>query len=135
MSKLSNVAKDDVVIKTVYDKLPAKVNAIDASDFVFKTKYNADKTELENKIPNVSDFVKEAKHTKLENKIPDVNDLATKNALTSVQNKKPRVNNLVKKTDYDTNIKEIENELNNHNHDKYIDTQEINKSATDVLIR
>ena len=135
MSKLSNVAKDDVVIKTVYDKLPAKVNVIDASDFVFKTKYNADKTELENKIPNVSDFVKEAKHTKLENKIPDVNDLATKNALTSVKNKKPRVNNLVKKTDYDTNIKEIENELNNHNHDKYIATQEFNKSATDVLIR
>ena len=135
MSKLSNVAKDDVVIKTVYDKLAAKVNAIDASDSVFKTKYNTDKTELENKIPNVSDFVKEAKHTKLENKIPDVNDLATKNALTSVQNKKPRVNNLVKKTDYDTNIKEIENELNNHNHDKYIDTQEFNKSAADVLIR
>ena len=133
MSKLSNVAKDDVVIKTVYDKLPAKVNAIDASDFVFKTKYNADKTELENKIPNVSDFVKEAKHTKLENKIPDVNDLATKNALTSVKNKKPRVNNLVKKTDYDTNIKEIENELNNHNHDKYIDTQEFNKLAADVF--
>ena len=65
MSKLSNVVKDDVVIKTVYDKLVAKVNAIDASDFVLKTKYNADKTELENKIPNVSDFVKEAKLTKL----------------------------------------------------------------------
>ena len=135
MSKLSNVVKDDVVIKTVYDKLVAKVNAIDASDFVLKTKYNADKTELENKIPNVSDFVKEAKLTKLENKIPDVNNLATKNALTSVENKKPSTSNLVKKTDSDINIKEIENELNNHNHDKYIDTQEFNKSATDVLIR
>ena len=58
-----------------------------------------------------------------------------KNALTAVENKIPSLSNLVKKTDYDTKVKEIENELNNHNHDKYIDTQEFNKSATDVLIR
>ena len=50
----------------------AKVNNIDSSDFVLKTKYNTDKTELEKKIPIVTDFVKEAKFTKLENKISDV---------------------------------------------------------------
>ena len=33
--------------KTLYDKLMAKVDNIDTSDFVFKTKYNTDKTELE----------------------------------------------------------------------------------------
>ena len=33
LSKLSNVVKNDVVKKTVYDKLVAKVNAIDTSDF------------------------------------------------------------------------------------------------------
>ena len=44
--------------KTVYDKLVAKVNNIDTSDFVLKTKYQTDKTELEKKIPNVTDFVK-----------------------------------------------------------------------------
>ena len=49
--------------KTIYDKLVTKVNNIDTSDFVLKTKYNTDKTELENKIPNVTDFVKEAKLT------------------------------------------------------------------------
>ena len=43
LSKLSDVVKNDVVKKTVYDKLVAK-NNIDASDFVLKTKYNADKT-------------------------------------------------------------------------------------------
>ena len=32
LSKLSNVANNDVVKKTVYDKLVAKVNAIDTSD-------------------------------------------------------------------------------------------------------
>ena len=32
---------------TVYDKLVAKADNIDTSDFVLKTKYNTDKTELE----------------------------------------------------------------------------------------
>ena len=77
LRKLSNV-KNDAVKKTVYDKLVAKVNAIDTSDFVWKTKYNTDKTESENKISNLPDFVKEAKLTELENKIPDANNLATK---------------------------------------------------------
>ena len=35
--------------KTVYDKLTAKVNNIDTSDFVLKTKYQRGKTELEKK--------------------------------------------------------------------------------------
>ena len=74
MSKLSNVVKNDVVKKTVYDKLVAKVNNIDTSWFASKTKYQTDKTELENKIPNVTDFVKEAKLTELENKIPDISN-------------------------------------------------------------
>ena len=58
MSKLSNVVKNDIVKKAVYDKLAAKVNNIDTSDFVLKTKYQTDKTELEKKISYVTDFVK-----------------------------------------------------------------------------
>ena len=38
LSKLSDVVKNDVVKKTVYDKLVAKVNSIDTSAFVLKTK-------------------------------------------------------------------------------------------------
>ena len=41
----------------MYDKLVAKVNNIDTSDFELKTKYQIDKTELEKKIPDVSIFV------------------------------------------------------------------------------
>ena len=82
LSKLSDVVKNDAVKKTVCDKLVAKVNNTDTSDFVLKTKYQTDKTELENKIPNVTYFVKNAKLTELENKIPDVINLATKTALT-----------------------------------------------------
>ena len=51
LSKLSDVAKNDVVKKVLYDKLVAKVNNIDTVDFVLKTKYQTDKTELEKKIP------------------------------------------------------------------------------------
>ena len=46
--------------KTVYDKLVAKVNNIDTSTFVLKTKYDTDKPELENKIPDTSGLVKKA---------------------------------------------------------------------------
>ena len=37
----------------------------------------------------------------------------------------------LKKTDYNTKVTEIENKLNNNNHDKYIDIQEFNKLAAD----
>ena len=48
LSKLSDVVKNDVVKKTLYEKLAAKVNNIYTSDFVLKTKYDTDKTEIEN---------------------------------------------------------------------------------------
>ena len=64
LSKLSDVVQN-VVKKTLYDKLVAKVNNIDTIDFVLKTNYNADKTELENKIPDVSNIVKKTKLTEL----------------------------------------------------------------------
>ena len=49
LSKSSNVVNNDVVKKTVYDKLVAKANNIGTSGFVLKTKYNADKSDLEKK--------------------------------------------------------------------------------------
>ena len=45
----------------------------------------------------------------------------------------PSVSNLVKKIDYNTKVTDIENKLNNHSHDKYIDTSEFNKLASDVF--
>ena len=133
LSKLSDAVKNDVVKKTVCDKLVAKVNNIDTSDFVLKTKYQTDKTELENKIPNVKYFFKNAKLTELENKIPDVINLATKTVLPAAENKKPSVSNLVNKTNYNTKITEVESKLNNHNHEKYIDTQGFNQLTADVF--
>ena len=133
MSKLIDVVKNYVVKKTVYDKLAAKVINIDTSDFVLKTKYNADTSELEKKISDVSNHVKKTKITELENKSPNISNLATKSALAAVKNKIPSVCNLVKKTDYNTKVTKIESKLINYNHEKYIDISNFNKLAADVF--
>ena len=49
-----------------YDKLVAKVNAIDTSEFVLKTKYDRDKSNLEKKINDA------------DKKIPDASGLVKK---------------------------------------------------------
>ena len=58
LSKLSDVVKNDVLKKDVYNKLVAKVDNINTSGFVLKTEYDTDKSELENKIPDTSGLVK-----------------------------------------------------------------------------
>ena len=55
-SKLSGMVKMILFKKGVYDKLAAKVNNIDTSNFTWKTKYQTEKTELEKKIPDVTAF-------------------------------------------------------------------------------
>ena len=46
MSKLSNVVKNNVVKKAFYDKLVEKVNNIDTTELVLKTKYDTDESEV-----------------------------------------------------------------------------------------
>ena len=58
LSKLSDVVKNYVVKKTVYDKLVAKVNNIDTSALILKAKYDEDKSKIENKTPDTSGLVK-----------------------------------------------------------------------------
>ena len=83
----------------------------------------------------MTDFVKKAKLTELENKIPDISNLATKPALITVENKMADVSSLVKKwtKQYAKKITEVEKKLNNHNHDKHITTPECNTLAADVF--
>ena len=94
---MSDLVKNDVIKKTVYDQLVPKVNNIDISDLVLKTKYQTDKTELEKKIPDVSNLVKKTKLTELENKILGISNLAPKTALSRFENKTPSISNLVKR--------------------------------------
>ena len=57
LSKLSEVVKNDVIKKTVYDILVAKINSIDTSTFALKINYDSDKSKIENKIPDTSGLV------------------------------------------------------------------------------
>ena len=113
LSKLSDVVKNNVVKKGVYGKLVTKVNDIDTSGFVLRTKYDTDKSEWENKIADTSDLVKKTdyktKITEIEGRIPDVSNLATKTALTTVENKIPDISNLATKTALTT----VENKIPN----------------------
>ena len=123
LSKLSNVVKNDVIKKDEYDKLVARVKNIniDTGKFILKSDYDADKTELGNKIPDVSSFASKTALATVENKIPSITNLATKTALstienkipniiilatktalTTIKNKIPAISNLVKKSDHDT---------------------------------
>ena len=70
LANLSNVVKNDVVKKTEYDKLVTKVDNIDTTGFVSKTKYDTDKSDLEKKIsdaekkvPNTNGLVKQADYS------------------------------------------------------------------------
>ena len=103
-TKLSNVVKNYVVKKTEYDKLVNKVNSIDNTNFVSRTKYEKDGSDfedkinkIEKKIPDISNLVKKSALTAVENKIPDISGLATTSALTAIENKIPNVSTLVKK--------------------------------------
>ena len=133
LSKLSDVFKNDVVKKAVYGRLAVKVNNINSSEFVLKTKYQTGKAVLEKNIPHVTNFVKKTKLTELKNKIPDVSSLATQTVLTAVEDKIPSVSSLIKKTNYDTNINDLEKKLTDHNYDKYITTPKFNTLAADVF--
>ena len=92
--------------------------------------------DIEDKIPDITNLATNAsrnpKINEVEDAIPRNNKLATTTALAAVENKVPNVSNLVKKTDYNTKISEIENKITtDHDHDKYITTQEFNKLASE----
>ena len=137
LSKLSDVVKNNIVEKDVYDKLVARVNNINTSGFVLKTQYDTDKLALQNKIPDTSGLVKktdnDSKINEIEGKIPDVSNLATKTALTTVENKTTDVSTLLKKQIMTLKLQKLKEKLNNHNNDEYIDTQKFNKLTADVF--
>ena len=66
LAKLSNAVKNDVVKKTGYNKLVTKVDNIDTTEFVKKTKYEKGGSDFEDKI------------NKVDKKIPDVSGLVKK---------------------------------------------------------
>ena len=73
LAKLSNVVKNYVVKKTEYNKLVGKVDNIDTTGFVLKTKYDNDKSNLEKKISD-ADTSGLVKKTNFDVKITEVEE-------------------------------------------------------------
>ena len=112
LAKLSNVVKNDVVKKTGHNTLKNKVDAIDTSGFVTRTKFTTDTNALdskidkiEKKIPDISGLATKLSVTRLiteqedytdkvKKKIPDISGLASKTELTAVENKIPDLSGL-----------------------------------------
>ena len=72
LAKLSNVVKNDVVKKAEYNKLVAKVYNIDTTEFVSRTKYEKDGSNLEKKISD------------MDKKVPDTSGLVKKKKKISI---------------------------------------------------
>ena len=63
LAKLSNIIKNGVVKNTEYNSLKTKVDSIDTTNFVLKTKYAKDGSDFKYRI------------SKVDKKIPDVSEL------------------------------------------------------------
>ena len=115
LSKQSDVVKHYVVKETSYDKLIAKLNSMDTSRFVLKTKYNSDKSELEKNILDTSGLVRKAdynaKITEIVGKIPKISVSTTTSALTTFENNIPNISSLVKKEITTQTLKKLKGNL------------------------
>ena len=104
--------KNDVVKNTTYNALKNKVDAIDTSGFVTKTKFTTDTNALDDKIDEVEKKIhdisrigtkssvtrliteQEDYSDKVKKKNPNIGSLASKTELTDVENKIPDVSGL-----------------------------------------
>ena len=110
LSKLSDVVKNDVVKKDVYN---AKIKSIEEkipniTNLTTQTTLNTKINEVKVKIPSITNLVTNsslnAKMNEVKGDTPNTTSLATTTALTAAEDNIPNVSILVKKTDYNTKI-------------------------------
>ena len=99
MDKPSNVAKNDEVKKTEYNKLVTKVNGIDTTKFVSRTKYEKDGSDLEKKSSDVDKKITDHNYDKYIT-TQELNRLTTENFKARLAEE-----NFITKTDLDTELK------------------------------
>ena len=63
--------------------------------------------------------------------IPNISNLATATAVPAVENKMPNVSNLVKKLTITQKLVKLKKNSTDHDHDKYITTQEVKKLTSE----
>ena len=105
LSKLSDVVKNNVVKKGVYN---ANIKILDITNLV-------------------TNATLDVKINKVKGEIPSITNLSTTIAFTAAENKMPNVSNLVNKNEYNTKINETEQKITDDDHDKYITTEEFNR--------
>ena len=79
LATLSHAVKNDVVKKTEHDKLVSKVNSIDTTNFVSKTKYEKDGSDFEDKISKVDNVSSLVKKTDFDTELKKPSDRVTSN--------------------------------------------------------
>ena len=133
LSKLSHVVKNDIVKKDVYN---AKIKNIEdkipgITSLATKATRNAKINKIKGKISSATILATTAapntEINEVKGKIPSITNLASTTALTCIEIKIPNVSNLVKETDYNTKKSEIERNINDNAHDKFITTPEFNR--------
>ena len=89
-------------LKTEVDKLDidklkplpddvSKLSNVVANEVIKKTDYNNKITEIEGKIPDISNLATKTALTIVENKVPNISGLVTKTKLSAVENKIPDI--------------------------------------------
>ena len=89
-------------LKTKVDKLDidklkplpddvSKLSNVVANEVIKKTDYNNKITEIEGKIPDISNLATKTALTIVENKVPNISGLVTKTKLSAVENKIPDI--------------------------------------------
>ena len=100
-----------------------------------KEDYSAKIKKIENKLPHITNLATtaniNAKINEIKNKVPRFSSLASTTALNAVENKMLDVSTLAKKAEYNTKIGEIKKKLDHEHGQKFITTQECNKSMSE----
>ena len=135
LSKLSDVVKNDIVKKDVYNPRIKNIEdeILDSTNLATNITLNAKRNEVKGETPSITNLTT-AKINEVKHKISNITNLATTIALATVENKIPNVINLVKSnnTKYNIKVSEIENKITTDlDYDKYITIQEFNKSASE----
>ena len=110
VKNILHVNTSSFALKTNLANLKTEVDKLDIDKLV---PVPVDLSKLSDVVKN--DFIKKtdynAKITEIENKIPDVTNLATKTPLNTVENQILDTSGLIKKIDYNAKITEIEVEI------------------------
>ena len=101
---------DTFALKTNLANLKTEVDNLDINKLVpVPVDLNKLSDAVKNNVIKKTDY--NAKITEIEHKIPDISNLATKTALNTVANKIPDTSGLVEKTDYNAKITDLENKI------------------------